>query len=135
MKIKNENIFQYFAEGENLDTNPTELGQIQFFEHQSTGKAPQNPDPYYLALTQGKWWFDFQTRELEQLYLREDEWWGFYQLWTDWKGNRWLLPHLCKWFPKLTGRKLPDWLGVEQSDKATLAQMKGDLCSRKSGNS
>jgi hypothetical protein len=42
-----------------------------------------------------------------------DEWWGFYQLWLDWKGDRWLLPYLCSWYKTLTGNELPQWLTEE----------------------
>ena len=37
------------------------------------------------------------------------EFWGFYALWLDWEGDRWMLPSLCKWYKG----QLPSWLTVE----------------------
>lgn len=59
-------------------------------------------------LKNGKEKFDFLTSEYQKLYGTND-WWGFYQLWLDWKGHRWLLPYLCKWHKG----NLPEWLDKE----------------------
>jgi hypothetical protein len=92
---------------------PTELGKQQFFNEQSEGRRPVGtPDPYYKVLTQGKEGFDFMVTEYHHMY-KSGEWWGFLQLWKDWKGERWLLPHLLKWYKKETGRDLPDWIDKE----------------------
>jgi len=85
------------------------LGRKQFFENQTSGKVPDNPDKYYTTLIEGKLKLDLLCREYHQLYIK-GEWWGFYQLWLDYKGYRWLLEYLCKWYKTETGRELPEWL-------------------------
>jgi hypothetical protein len=92
---------------------------LQFYENQSEGKHKVDPynkldylDDYFWVLYEGKKTFDLITREYQQLY-EKDEWWGFYQLWVDWSGDRWLLPHLCSWYSRQTGRELPSWLSQE----------------------
>jgi len=57
-----------------------------------------------MALSEGKRGFDFLCSEYRQMF-GTPEWWGFRQLWDDWKGNRWLLGHLCSWYGEL-----PNWL-------------------------
>lgn len=47
--------------------------------------------------------------EYQQMYVN-GEFWGFYTLWIDWKGNRWILPYLCKWYYG----ELPEWLTNEE---------------------
>lgn len=117
VKIKNEDIFEYFA-SKMLDNLPEKnsIGRQQFFDNQSLGKIPESPDPYYLALVRGKREFDFLTSEYRNMYI-SGEWWGFYLLWLDWKGNRWILPELCSWYSKLTGLDLPVWLNKEVSEE------------------
>lgn len=89
---------------------PTRRGRRQFRRQQSQGIRPRTPDRYYRALCQGKRRLDFLTSEYRQLWHNR-EWWGFRQLWHDWKGSRWILPLLCKWWPG----KLPDWLTKEDA--------------------
>ena len=91
-------------------------GSQQFKQYQSHGKAPNSPCEYYLQLTRGKAIFDFLCSEYLRMY-RAGEWWGFYQLWLDWEGSRWLLPLLCKWYVKETGMQLPTWLDLEIDEK------------------
>lgn len=95
---------------------PTDRGRNQFWEQQSKGITPTEPDDYYLRLIAGKTAFDFLTSEYRQIYLN-GEWWGFYLLWQDWEGERWILPLLCAWYPSLTNRSLPSWLGLEISEE------------------
>jgi len=64
------------------------------------------------VLTEGKWLFDLITRE-HQLMYTTGQFWGFHQLWLDWKGHRWILPFILKWYKKESGEDLPDWLGKE----------------------
>lgn len=109
MKVKNERIFvQLSVEC----CEPTRKGREQFFRMQSFGEEPETPDNYYLHLMGGKGKFDFLTKEYLNNY-RSGEWWGFLQLWRDWKGNRFILPKLCSWYKGETGRELPSWLSSE----------------------
>jgi len=101
--MSNERLFAHFCPAE-----PTAAGRAQFAAHQSKGLAPERPDGYYLALTEGKRRFDFVCREYQQMFTN-GEWWGFYQLWQDWRGARWVLPHLCSWYGDL-----PEWLGRDE---------------------
>lgn len=108
-RLKNERLFQLFTPGQ---TAPSDIGREQFYAEQSRGIRPEVPDPYYTALVSGKKAFDFLTSEYRTMYLM-GEWWGFLLLWKDWEGERWVLPFLCSWYPSLTGRPLPMWLGKE----------------------
>lgn len=104
--IKNEKLFVRFS---GYPHEKTQTGRQQFFDSQSFGIFPTDPDPYYICLTEGKKQFDMQCSELRKMYLGQTEWWGLYQLWLDWEGERWVLPYLCKWHSNL-----PDWIDKEQ---------------------
>ncbi|NQS88820.1 hypothetical protein HQ584_03405 [Patescibacteria group bacterium] len=65
-------------------------------------------DEYFFVLKEGKHKFDILVRDYQQMY-EKGEWPGFVSLWTDWEGDRWMLPHVCKWFKG----ELPSWLGKE----------------------
>jgi hypothetical protein len=113
-KIKNEKIFVWFykSKWKNKEVIPTDLGKTQFYQNQSLGKYSihsKGLDPYFFVLFYGKQGFDLQTREYQQLYLKQDEWWGILQIWKDWKGDRWILPKLLKWHSK----HLPKWITRE----------------------
>ena len=43
------------------------------------------------------------------------EWWGWYQLWIDFEGYRWVIPHLCKWH-----KNIPDWVSVDIKERETI---------------
>jgi hypothetical protein len=91
--IKNESLFRRFS---HLQSDPSDLGRQQFFEHQSYGIIPEKPDPYYLSLEDGKHWFDWLSEELRKDYLT-DKWPGWCQLREDWKGDLETLRLLTKW--------------------------------------
>jgi hypothetical protein len=86
-------------------TEPTETGRQQFLENESYGTIPENPDPFYERLQQGKKWFSVSQEMIRKQYLTW-EWWGFYCYWKDWKGERWVLKYLFSWLPS---EWLPDW--------------------------
>jgi hypothetical protein len=86
-------------------------GHEQFYRHETSGELPESPDVYYRQLRIGKKSFDLLCREYHQLYVK-GEWWGFYQLWEDWKGSRWMLLYLCSWYKK----ELPRWLINEEEE-------------------
>lgn len=86
------------------------MGRQQFFDLESFGKRPSEPDPYFLCLEEGKKWFSVQQADIRKSYLTW-EWWGFYQYWVDWKGERWVLRHLFAWHPDP-----PEWLFCEDCD-------------------
>jgi hypothetical protein len=83
---------------------PSDEGRLQFFEYESFGKTPVEPDPYFLCLQEGKKWFSVQQEEVRRSYLSW-EWWGWYQYWVDWEGERWVLKYLMSWHPNP-----PAWL-------------------------
>lgn len=96
MKIKNEKLFLKFSQ---VNAEVSEKGRKQFFEHQSYGEKPKDPDPYYLRLSNGKKWFDFQIQEYLTLYDTQ-EWWGWYSIVNDYLQNKdetWILPYLFPW--------------------------------------
>jgi len=37
------------------------------------------------------------------------QWPGFYMIWLDWEGNRWMIQHICKWYKG----DFPEWLFIE----------------------
>lgn len=111
IKIKHEKLFLKFTR---FPSERTEEGREQFFENQSHGVFPSEPDLYYLCLIDGKEVFDLQCSELQQMY-QKNEWWGWYQLWVDWEGERWIIPHLCKWH-----KNIPKWVTDENYDEAKI---------------
>ncbi len=98
---RNEELYLAFA---SKVVQPTELGRQQFFELESYGKRPNNPDSYCLCLEEGKKWFHVQQAETRKSFLTEN-WYGFHQYWLDWKGERWILRYLFAWHPNP-----PEWL-------------------------
>lgn len=97
---------------------PTETGRKQFYEYQTSGKYKHEVygdseivDSYFFVLKEGKHKFDLLVSEYQQMY-QKGEWYGFYQLWMDWKGDRWMLPSLCKWYKG----ELPDWIMEENNE-------------------
>lgn len=105
VKIKNEKLFAALASPNRWVAVPdkwevSEKGRAQFMAHQSQGIYPENPDPYFFVLEGGKKEFDWLTRELQQSYQSQSHWWGLFALWEDWKGERWILKHLLRWWPK-----------------------------------
>ena len=73
---------------------------------------PNEPDTYYIQLRSGKVHFDLLCSEYQQLYCK-GEWWGFHQLWQDWKGRRWVIPYLCSWYKG----EIPGWVSQEIDEK------------------
>lgn len=113
--IKNEKLFVFFS---SQKTESTSIGRDQFIDHQSYGVVPINPDDYYKCLDRGKYWFDFLCSEYHELYC-SGYWWGFTMLWNDWKGDRWILPYLCKWHKG----ELPKWLVDENITEKEIDKM------------
>jgi len=108
-----EELYLKFSDG---DVPPTEEGRQQFYDYESYGKYPENPDPFFLRLQQGKKWFSVTQEMIREKYLTW-EWWGFYCYWKDWKGERWVLKHLFSWCPK---EHLPDWFYREDIEEPPL---------------
>lgn len=118
-QINNENVFialaePFYRENEIPIPTPSQEGKEQFFRKQSYGEEPKEPNPYYIFLMKGKWSLDFLSTEYHKMW-RKREWWGWYLLWEDWEGKRWLLPYLTKWYPEETGKKIPKWVTLEIS--------------------
>jgi len=70
-KVKNEKLFVKIYKETSLNDElfePSDLGRLQFYEHQSFGKIPEEPDSYYSILVSGKNSFDFLTKEYLDLY-------------------------------------------------------------------
>lgn len=112
--IKFEEIYLKFSGG---DEKPSDLGRQQFFEFESFGKYPEQPDPYFLRLSRGKKWMDWQRNELRRSWkksmglLKDGEekpstdWSGWYQLRQDWLGELDILKLLFNWH-----KDIPDWV-------------------------
>ena len=84
------------------------MGRLQFFEDQSLGIKPKNPDLYYLQLDSGKCNFDITTRTMQQEYIKSlspnggiTGWFGWASLKSDWIENQWVLPYILKWADRI----------------------------------
>ena len=64
--IKHESLF---VELSDLEADPTDVGRQQFLDHQSHGIVPDDPDPYYLLLEDGKKAYDDEPRNMRYRYL------------------------------------------------------------------
>ena len=58
------------------------------------------------------WLQEKGKQEYKNLY-KNGEWWGFQQIYEDWKGERYLLKYLLKWYTPLVGKEIPDWIYKE----------------------
>ncbi len=124
MKVKHERLFVWFYFPGVLNSGPKEwepsdIGRRQFLDHQSLGLWPEELDPYFEVLSAGKRMFDWHSSELLSMW-KSGEWWGHHLLWLDWEGDRWILPHLLKWWKGVTGRDLPPWIGQEVSEDVVI---------------
>lgn len=68
-----------------------------------------------MRLESGKKWFNWQVEDLRDKIGTKD-WPGFYPLWKDWKGQRWVLKHLLSWY-----NSLPEWITNENDDEVEKA--------------
>ncbi len=109
MVVKREKLFQALS---SIKAQPSEEGRRQFEFEQSEGIKPDIPDGYFLCLVDGKKQIDFLNTEYKKLWENR-EWWGWLTFWKDWEGKRWILPYLFEWYPKITGRQIPEWLTLE----------------------
>ncbi len=66
----------HFTGLSNITADKNDIGLAQFYEHQSNGIAPVNPDPFYLRLVNGKKWFDWTVDEIHKSY-GTSEWYGW----------------------------------------------------------
>jgi hypothetical protein len=96
---------------------PNDVGLQQFYEYQTSGKYKHEEygrskvvDDYFFVLKEGKHKFDILVSEYQQMY-QNGEWYGFYQLHLDWKGDLWLLKHILKWH-----KSVPEWVCDENFD-------------------
>lgn len=60
----------------------SEIGFNQFYKYESTGEFPENPDPFFTHLLDGKKWWEWTLNWLADMYLTH-EWYGWYILATD----------------------------------------------------
>lgn len=51
-------------------------GADQFIAYESMGTLPENPDPYFQRLLDGKKWYEWTINEYAALY-DTSEWWGW----------------------------------------------------------
>ena len=62
----------------------TSIGLQQFYERESKGREPGEPDPYFLRLCNGKKWWEWTVNEYAALYSTS-EWPGWRQLEDDFR--------------------------------------------------
>jgi hypothetical protein len=103
-KSNREELEKLYLLYSDKECTPTELGRKQFYDFETYGRKPSDPDPFYDCLMQGKKWFSVDQESIRKSYLTW-EWYGWYQYWSDWKGERWVLKYLFSWHPHP-----PQWL-------------------------
>jgi hypothetical protein len=65
----------------------TEEGLHQFFLKESRGVVPENPDPYYEILLDGKKWWEWLQNYIAEQYTSKDMWFGWMILKEDYKND------------------------------------------------
>lgn len=55
---------------------PNDLGLKQFYDLESSGIRPTDPNPFFTLLLDGKRWWEWQLNEISNTYLTDD-WWGW----------------------------------------------------------
>jgi len=65
----------------------TEEGLRQFFFKESRGIIPENPDPYYEILLDGKRWWEWTLNYIAEQYTSKDMWFGWAILKEDYKND------------------------------------------------
>lgn len=123
MKVKHEKLFIRLYDPSCFGGGPRfwtamDLGRKQFQDHQSRGIEPRFPVPFFKVLTSGKKHADFLLSEYRKAFLNnQGEVWfdhgGLYGLWQDWKGDRWVLKYLLRWWARGHTEKLPQWIFCE----------------------
>lgn len=94
------------------DPRPTKRGLKQFKRHQGAGVFPKDPDPFFVALTMGKY-----NAESYSLCVKADwygdvnpmmgvdcPWEGWYQVAADLGFNFWLFPLIFGWMKDVDER-------------------------------
>lgn len=104
-RTNQEELYLFFGDKE---VEPTEIGRQQFYEWETYGTIPKEPDGFCQCLMEGKKSFNILVESIRETYLTW-EWWGWYQYWVDWKGNRWMLKYIMSWHPNP-----PKWLYSEE---------------------
>ncbi len=99
-----------------FDKEPTERGRQQFYNYESHGKYPDEPDPFFMTLQHGKKSFHILQTTLKESY-GTFEWYGLYCYWLDWKGERWVLKYLFSW---MNQERIPDWFYREDIEDPPL---------------
>lgn len=107
-----------FDELANHRTPPTDAGLKQFFEYESYGKMPDDPDPYFMALLNGKKWWEWTLNFYAERFHCGD-WPGWYILAFDFKddpaGFKQLRQRLR--FPPLSPQEVIDEADKQLEDK------------------
>jgi hypothetical protein len=62
------------------------IGLEQFHNYESRGLVPEQPDPYFARLLDGKKWWEWSLNEYAKLY-ESNEWPGWLQLEQDFAGD------------------------------------------------
>lgn len=103
-RTEQEELYSFFS---SKNCEPNEVGRRQFYEWETYGTVPKDPDKFFLCLTEGKKSFNILVDSIRETYLTW-EWMGWYSYWEDWKGRRWMLKHIMSWH-----NNLPKWLFSE----------------------
>lgn len=61
----------------------SQIGLVQFFEYESRGIRPDDPDPYFVLLLDGKKWWEWTLNNIADQFFG-DNWPGWYCLAIDW---------------------------------------------------
>jgi hypothetical protein len=108
---------------------PTEKGRKQFYDYETHGEKPTEPDPFYKCLENGKKWFSVDQDSIRKSFLtmfRKNppwEWNGYWCYWKYFEGERWILRYLFAWH-----NNPPEWMfHEEEPDLSGLIEVNGSF--------
>lgn len=61
----------------------SDRGLRQFYEHESRGIKPIDPDPYFVDLLNGKKWWEWHLNQVADTYLKPYDWHGWVSIRLD----------------------------------------------------
>ena len=105
-------LAHHFMSLSNLKADISQSGLEQFYEKQSHGVEPSQPDPFYRCLENGKQWFDWTVDEIRKSYGTND-WFGWDHFFRT--IPRWLWRSMFGWSPN--GIKTMEDLANESTAK------------------
>lgn len=110
----------------------TDLGLKQFFDKESKGIIPDDPDEYYLLLLNGKKWWEWTLEFIKDRY-KKGEWFGFLITFLDFQNDKSGYEQIrsrlkSEMFKRYKIFKLSDKQFNEYWDSTSFKNMKKEFC-------